>query len=149
MANLFYTAWDSEIDRGFAKYFDYPRSIEQTLRTSSLGQMQMVRRFYYDISLANVARFVARPDFNINPKPLNSLKKAGPQTDQFLRWFDTRGARPFFVFMNYFDVHEPYEPPPKFRKAFADDPKSRDLYDGAPGADGLHWCANRGGWISR
>jgi arylsulfatase A-like enzyme len=130
VANLFYTAWDSEIDRGFAKYFDYPRTLEQTLRSSSLGQMRMIKRFYNEISLANVARFVARPDFYTNPKPSNSLKKAGPQTDQFLRWLDAREPRPFFAFMNYFDAHEPYDPPPPFRRAFTDDPKTRDLYDG-------------------
>lgn len=131
VANMFYTAWDSELDRGFAKYVDYPRTLEQTLRSSSLGQLQMIKRFYREVSLANVARFFARPDFNSYPRPANSLKKAGAQTDQFLSWLDAREPRPFFVFMNYFDAHEPYDPPAPFRHMFSEQPVARDLYDGA------------------
>jgi arylsulfatase A-like enzyme len=34
--------------------------------------------------------------------------------ERLLRWLGNRPARPFFAFLNYFDVHEPYDPPPPF-----------------------------------
>ena len=37
----------------------------------------------------------------------------------FLRWADADRTRPFFAFVNYFDVHDPREPPEPFRSRFA------------------------------
>lgn len=34
------------------------------------------------------------------------------------RWMHGRSARPFFLFLNYMDVHAPYFPPPAYRDAF-------------------------------
>ena len=131
VANFFYTGWDSELDRGFIRYADYPRSVEQILRSSSLGQTQTARRMYSNPSVGGIARALSRPDLYVNPKPSNSLKKAGVLTDEFLSWFEAREPRPFFVFMNYFDAHQPYEPPPPFDKRFAPLPHNRHMYDGA------------------
>jgi arylsulfatase A-like enzyme len=38
--------------------------------------------------------------------------------DSVLSWVDS-GDQPFFVFMNYFDVHDPYTPPEPYRNKYA------------------------------
>ena len=131
VANFHYTGWDAELDRGFVRYVDYPRSMEQTLRSSSFGQTQTARRMYRRPSIGGIARALSRPDLFVNPKPMNAIKKAGVLTDEFLAWHETREPRPFFVFMNFFDVHEPYEPPPPFDTLFSPLPHDRHMYDGA------------------
>jgi arylsulfatase len=41
--------------------------------------------------------------------------RASELTDRAIAWLgDTPGDRPFFLFVNYFDPHSPYEPPPGF-----------------------------------
>jgi len=43
------------------------------------------------------------------------MKKDGRHVNQqFLRWLDGIGGRPFFGFLNYMDAHEPYWPPAQF-----------------------------------
>jgi len=46
-----------------------------------------------------------------------------------LNWID-RGGEPFFVFMNYFDVHDPYTPPKPYRSKFASAPNPGGLING-------------------
>ncbi|HSJ64485.1 MAG TPA: sulfatase-like hydrolase/transferase [Gemmatimonadaceae bacterium] len=46
-------------------------------------------------------------------------RRLGQSVDEeFLEWIDERGDRPFFAFLNYFDAHLPYEPPPPFDTLF-------------------------------
>ena len=40
---------------------------------------------------------------------------------RFLRWLDTRPQRPFFVFLNYMEMHEPYNPPQLYASKFLED----------------------------
>jgi arylsulfatase A-like enzyme len=65
-------------------------------------------------------------------------RTADDVTDAALRWLDDRDERPFFLFVNYFDAHFPYAPPPPFDRMFlpagtAPDPERRAqfgaLYD--------------------
>ncbi len=46
-----------------------------------------------------------------------------------LNWIDG-GSQPFFVFMNYFDVHDPYTPPQPYRSKFASVPNPGGLING-------------------
>ena len=46
-----------------------------------------------------------------------------------LNWID-RGGQPFFVFMNYFDVHDPYTPPEPYRNKYASTPNPGGLING-------------------
>ena len=39
-----------------------------------------------------------------------------------LRWLDSRPGRPFFLFLNYMDVHDPLIPPRKFAEKFSSEP---------------------------
>jgi arylsulfatase A-like enzyme len=65
-------------------------------------------------------------------------RPADDVTDAALRWLEARDERPFFLFLNYFDPHFPYAPPPPHDRAFlppgtAPDPARRAqfgaLYD--------------------
>lgn len=54
----------------------------------------------------------------------HTSRRAGATTDAALQWLDearsdTDGARPFFLFVHYFDPHAEYDPPPAWRAKFA------------------------------
>jgi arylsulfatase A-like enzyme len=49
-------------------------------------------------------------------------KRADFVNERVLSWIDDRGERPFFAFVNYFDVHDPYLPPEPYRSRFAGKP---------------------------
>jgi arylsulfatase A-like enzyme len=70
-------------------------------------------------------------------------RRADFTTDRAIRWLDEHAARPFFLFVHYYDAHNPYVPPPPFDTRFArraGDPRSLadelthrdeiDAYDG-------------------
>ncbi|NQU09585.1 sulfatase, partial [bacterium] len=40
-------------------------------------------------------------------------------TDEALRWLADNPRQPFFLFLHYFDAHDPYDPPPAYRQQFA------------------------------
>ena len=40
-------------------------------------------------------------------------------TERAIEWLKERDARPFFLFLHYYDVHSGFEPQPKFREMFA------------------------------
>lgn len=49
-------------------------------------------------------------------------KSAAKINSEFLDWLHRYPNRPFFAFLNYFDVHDPYLPPPSYRSKFNDQP---------------------------
>jgi len=44
----------------------------------------------------------------------------------FLDWETQREGRPFFAFLNFFEAHEPYDPPPEFAGRFGSTPGGLD-----------------------
>jgi choline-sulfatase len=52
-------------------------------------------------------------------------RSAADTTAAALRWVRARGDRPFFLFVHYYDPHDPYDPPARFRGEGA-----RGAYDG-------------------
>lgn len=50
-------------------------------------------------------------------------RSASATTDRALAWLDARPAgRPLFLWVHYYDPHEPYAPPEPFRSRFVNDP---------------------------
>lgn len=47
------------------------------------------------------------------------VRRAAATTDAALDWLATRGARPWLLFVHYFDPHAAYDPPQEFRAQFA------------------------------
>ena len=115
VANYWYCASDSGLERGFAAYEDYifPRLTAfkaASLVDRSVDGIQEVERFLED-----------RLDIDILKTPVDRLyrlvnadrKEAARVNREFLDWLSRRRQpeRPFFAFLNYYDAHSPYELP--------------------------------------
>jgi arylsulfatase A-like enzyme len=115
IANSWYCASDSGLDRGFTRYQDYifPRlSFFKTaiLVDRPLDGLQAIEGFledWLDFDLMGPAVENLQWLFKTNRKEATVVNR------QFLDWLSRRRQpeRPFFAFMNYFDAHYPYELP--------------------------------------
>jgi choline-sulfatase len=54
-------------------------------------------------------------------------RDARTTTDHALAHLDTSDAAPIFLWVHYFDPHEPYDPPEPFRSRYADDPYQGEI----------------------
>lgn len=52
-------------------------------------------------------------------------RRAAQVNEAVLPWLSEHSAKPFFLWVHYFDAHQPFEPPPPYNQLYAD-----DLYDG-------------------
>jgi len=52
-------------------------------------------------------------------------RRAAQVNEAVLPWLEQRGDQPFFLWLHYFDPHQPFEPPPPYNQLYAD-----DLYNG-------------------
>jgi arylsulfatase A-like enzyme len=104
-ANLGYCSYESGLGRGFQHYEDYPRSIGQIASSSTL-----VRNVANNFRV----RRILRTDQHLNRVTAADLNA------RVIGWLSSRPlqAPPFFVFVNYFDAHEPYLPPPPYDTRF-------------------------------
>lgn len=115
VANPFFCGRESGLARGFQVYADYPITSGEVLRSSSLGWL-MARswlRLGAFLGARSTAGAVRDVDLDF------SRKDAATVSREFLGWLDRRGDRPFFAFLNLFDAHDPYLPPPRFEAKFA------------------------------
>jgi arylsulfatase A-like enzyme len=103
IANTRYCSYEHGLDRGFAHYEDYPVSQEQIVASSSLVRY---------LSTIPALRMTTG-DREFPPR-----KSAAEINRAFLNWVSRKEQRPFFVFLNYFDAHAPYLPPPPFDLRF-------------------------------
>jgi arylsulfatase A-like enzyme len=111
VANLHYTSRELGLARGFAHFEDYPVSLGQLVHCSAL-----VRTVATNFRLR---RFLRNDE-------LLSRVSADEINQRFLAWLAARDStRPFFVFLNYFDAHLPYLPPPPFDRQFGPPPSGK------------------------
>jgi arylsulfatase A-like enzyme len=130
VGNPYYTAWDSGLDRGFLRWFDLRRSVRQVLRSGWIGQSSIVLQLMRARRLRDVANAIRSAEFVVIPKPGGDAADAAGIADALLGWERTRSGRPYFAFVNFFDAHEAYAPPSRYRTRFTDSPLARDLHDG-------------------
>lgn len=105
VANTTYCSYESGLARGFSHYEDYPVTLPQVMFSSSLGKY-----------LAG-SRFTRRKLLRISAADINR---------RALSWLDGRDSeRPFFLFLNYLDAHNPYQPPAPFDTLFSDSGAAR------------------------
>jgi arylsulfatase A-like enzyme len=45
-------------------------------------------------------------------------------TNQAMAWIEEHRERPFFLFVNYFDAHDPYRPPARYARRYLESPAS-------------------------
>jgi len=105
VANTFWVGRQTGLDRGFIRYEDFWGNPGDAVARTALG-----RRLAYDV----LPRFGVVVD-------VPGRKRAAEINRDLLRWVDRLGDRPFFAFVNYFDVHGPYLPPPPFAGRFSGD----------------------------
>jgi len=103
VANLGYSSYETGIDRGFVHYEDYE---------VSLGQIASSSTFVRTIANNFRLRRLIQNDEHLN------RKRADQVNHDVFHWLSQARNRPFFVFVNYFDAHEPYLPPPPFDRNF-------------------------------
>ncbi|MGH7710941.1 MAG: sulfatase, partial [Gemmatimonadaceae bacterium] len=117
VANREYASSAVGLERGFQTFRDIGRGPRHLMATSSLWWW--LTRSYNRLRNRNV---------------LLNRRTAAEVNDDFLRWLDERPQAPFFAFLNYFDAHSPYTPPPPYDMKFADrEPETRDLpFGGVP-----------------
>src|SRR6185436_4544555 len=97
VANLKYCGASTGLSRGFDHYEDYPRSVGEIAATSTL--------------LRNIADNFGVRRLIQNDQHLDRVH-AADLTARALPWISAQSGAPFFLFLNYFDAHEPYLPPP-------------------------------------
>ncbi|MGH7474843.1 MAG: sulfatase [Longimicrobiales bacterium] len=102
IANTFWVGRQTGLDRGFIHYEDFWGSLGDAVARTVLG-----RRLAYEVL----------PRFGLIDVP--GRKWAADVNADLLRWIDALGERPFFAFVNYFDVHGPYLPPEGYRGRFS------------------------------
>ncbi len=100
--------------RGFAHYEDYYEqnvlvSPSEALRCTALGRW--------------LIRLVGT-SYNVRADSSNSAKDAARINRDFLRWLSGHPGHPFFAFLNYIDVHDPYQNPPEFSQHFGRTPET-------------------------
>jgi arylsulfatase A-like enzyme len=100
-ANHFWFTREQGFGRGFARFEDTYGS-----------PMGMAMRTVYGRRIENeiIKRYVEDYPWRIDADDINS---------SVLHWVKRDLRRPFFAFLNYFDVHDPYLPPQPFRGRFS------------------------------
>jgi arylsulfatase A-like enzyme len=115
VANRVFGSHEYGLARGFDHYEARPLSIGRVLTSSSIIEL------LYD----GHRRW-------IDPHQVLHARSASQLTGRFWRWRDRLGDRPYFAFLNYFDAHEPYTPPPPYDKQFGDPRVRKVITDRRP-----------------
>ena len=102
VANTNCCSWESGLGRGFSHYDDYLLS-PRSLLTRTVPGHWLATNFLHLGDLCEMKWL------GLQSRGAADINKA------FLGWLGQRRSdRPFFAFLNYFDVHEPYIPPPSY-----------------------------------
>ncbi len=102
VANTYYCNSAYGLDRGFARYEDFPQnrrvSLYEIARSAMLGRRLLVAFGVRDHAYAGEK---------------STRKTAASLNRDLLAWIDgdPHRTRPFFGFVNYYDAHGPYQPP--------------------------------------
>jgi arylsulfatase A-like enzyme len=97
--HVFFSAWS-----GLARGFECLTTVQRQYR-------------YYPLVHA-----AARADRVLFNAYLNPFLRADHVTDAAMDWIGSIGQQPFFLFLNYFDAHEPYAPPRPYDRLFQTGP---------------------------
>ena len=109
-ANTSYVAPEWGLARGFSRFQVYGNSLIGDAATTVYGKKLALNLFprigYYDIP---------------------GRKSAFEVNREFFNWLDQNGGHPFFAFLNYFDLHDPYLTGSPYRTRFSDRVTRGDL----------------------
>jgi arylsulfatase A-like enzyme len=126
VANTTFCHADYGLARGFAHYEDSPVTPLEVLRSEKLGQGILKVLDAARFKLSEI--FGERPVWRIlggdrqSPLKDHDRKDAARINRDALNWLAARKGNPFFVFLNYFDAHDPYVPPREAKRHFGSRP---------------------------
>jgi arylsulfatase A-like enzyme len=103
VANTLYCQSETGLSRGFDHFSDYTISPGEIAIGSSLGRV---------ITNSHHLRRL------VGYQGVLAAKSAHDVNAEFIAWLKSGHRTPFFVFLNYFDAHEPYVPPVPFDNLF-------------------------------
>ncbi len=111
-ANTYCCNYESGLARGFTHFEDFPLTPRTLLGRSVPGNWLLKHVFY-------------RGNYH-DMKWIDVQARGARGTNQaFLGWLaGRRPDRPFFAFLNYFDAHDPYIPPPGYEGRFGIRPRA-------------------------
>lgn len=89
--------------RGFQRYEDYYQSLGSMVNNTLLGHLIIYEGLHRVFGMDNPV----------------GRKLASQINDSTLDWIDRHPENPFFIFINYFDTHDPYTPPQPYRSKFS------------------------------
>ena len=109
-ANTTYVNPEWGLARGFSRFEAYGSSLSddivRTMYGKKLALNLLPRLGYFEIP---------------------GRKRASEVNQEFSHWLDGNGGRPFFAFLNYLELHDPYLPPPGYDSRFSDRVTQGDL----------------------
>jgi arylsulfatase A-like enzyme len=134
-ANRDYFTTSLGFERGFTHFEDYFHSpIDMVLRT--LYGREFDRLFLRRAATPGILRLrrlfgMGSPDADASYPVIGSRRKWAPEVNrELLRWIDHgERQRPFFAFLNYFDVHDPYGGPHSYPAPLWPQTSAVDRYD--------------------
>lgn len=103
-ANTFWFSREHGFGQGFLHFEDYFHSVtDMVLRTAygRIASLTILAKLGYD--------------------DIAARKRASDINPRVLRWLGDSDSNPFFVFINYMDVHDPYLPPQPYRGRYSKD----------------------------
>jgi len=101
IANYYYCTYEWGLNRGFNHYEDFPVSVQMIVHSSLIVRDMVYKARHWLGYFQPLAR-----------------KSAARISRDFLAWESSRGDRPFFAFLNYYDAHDPYIAPKQFELRF-------------------------------
>lgn len=110
VGNLIYCTAQTGLNRGFTRFSDY------VIRPGTLVASSWLMR--------PIVESLRESDAETNPL---LAKRASEVNAEFAAWLVSRPQRPFFAFLNYFDAHRPYLPPPPYDTRFGEGGKPPEL----------------------
>jgi arylsulfatase A-like enzyme len=141
-ANRVYFSQDLGFGRGFTHFEDYFHSSADIFRRTLFGR-ELARNVFLRSDRSYLKRLViwllpwswcdqdAEGSGNYSTRGFGVRKRANVVNHEVLDWIDRDRRRPFFAFLNYFDVHYPYATPPSYPQPAWNRGKPIDLYDTA------------------
>lgn len=136
VANTVAAWYRTGLGRGFVHFDNTKHSLAEFALSTTLTQSASVVRAYMGWQRTRWWRGALASAFPLTMAPrgnyvTHDLIEAERVVDDFLEWQGALGGRPFFAFLNFFDAHEPYLPPPAFRTLYGKHALDYDRYLGA------------------
>ncbi|HEV2732398.1 MAG TPA: sulfatase, partial [Terriglobales bacterium] len=120
-ANTIYFSRDMGFGRGFIHFEDYFHSTFDRFTCTLYGR-ELARLILRRDKIRNLIIRLGYPAIDeLQPSSPSSWmvrKRASEVNREALNWIDRDSTRPFFVFLNYFDTHWPYNTPPGYPRKF-------------------------------